>query len=289
VGSTGPNRAQDGPPTMLEALGNSARTPISWTAEDVVVYATAVGADPSTDLDHLDLSRGPSVLPTFLGARVFREGQALNLWDRWAFDPHATFTLACDMSFHRRAPSSNDGGGVGETVATAVWDKGSSALVITETGVTIDRQLVCSVITTMMIQGRGDFGGERGPSRSPAPALDAAVDLDLDLPASSAALYQLVGDHNPHSLDPAFAAEMGLPGPISAGQLLIGAAALTLTATYADGDHGALKRIAVDFAGSHVIGQPLRMLVQADGTDAIDFAVHSGDQPILLGGRAELS
>ena len=230
------------------------------------------------------------MLPTFLGARVFREGQAANLWEPWAFDPHATFTLACDLSFRRGAPSSNDddGGGV-ETTATDVWDKGSSVLVITRTDVTIDSQVICSVITTMMIQGRGGFGGERGPSRTPAPALDAPVALDLELPTNSAALYQLVGEHNPHSLDPAFAAEMGLPGPISAGQLLIGAAARTLTAEFADGDHRALARIAVEFAGSHVIGQPLTMQVQADGADAFDFAVHSGGQPILLGGRAELA
>ena len=107
-----------------------------------MVFATAVGADPSTDLDYLDLSRGPSVLPTFLGARVFREGQNLNLWEPWAFDPQATFTLGCDMSFHGRAPSANDDRGVVETEATAVWDKGSSALIVTDTAVTIDGRLV---------------------------------------------------------------------------------------------------------------------------------------------------
>ena len=88
VRSTGPSRAHD-PPTMHDALGHSGSTPISWTPGDVVVFAAAVGADSSTDLDFLDLSRGPLVLPTFLGARVFRAGQALNLWEPWAFDPHA--------------------------------------------------------------------------------------------------------------------------------------------------------------------------------------------------------
>ena len=140
----------------------------------------------------------------------------------------------------------------------------------------------------MLVRGRGGFGGERGPSRAPAPALDAAADLDLHLPPNSAALYQLVGDHNPHSLDPAFAVEMGLPGPISAGQLLIGVAARTLTARFADGDHGALSRLAVEFASPHVVGQPLTMQAQADGSNAFDFAVHSGGEPVLLGGRAEL-
>jgi acyl dehydratase len=155
--------------------------------------------------------------------------------------------------------------------------------------VTVAGQRVCSGDTTFMVRGRGGFGGERGPSRTAAPALDGAVDLGVHLPPNSAALYQLVGEHNPHSLDPAFAAEMGLPGPISAGQLLMGATARTITAAFADGDHGALSRIAVEFAGPHVVGQPLTMRARADGCGAVDFAVHSGEQPVLVGGRAELA
>ena len=272
---------------MRDAVGHSDTTPISWSPDDAVVFAVAVGADPAADLDYLDLSRGPLVLPTFIGGRMFRAGQASTLYEPSALDPGATFTLSCDMSFHRLAPSATDSG-VARNEIIAVWDKRSAGLFATETSVAIEDQLVCSVITTMLVQGRGNFGGERGPSRKPAPLLDDVVAVDLRLPANSAALYQLVGEHNPHSLDPSFAAEMGLPGPISAGQLLIGAAARTLTARFAGSDHGALRRIAVDFAGSHIIGQPLTMQVQADGDDAVDFAVHAGDQPILLGGRAEL-
>jgi hypothetical protein len=273
---------------MRDAIGHSATMPISWSPDDAVVFAVAVGADPVADLDYLDLSRGPSVLPTFVGSRVFRAGQDTNLYEAWAFDPRDTFTLSCDMSFQRRAPSINDSG-VARNEVIAVWDKGSAVLTVTETGVTVGGQLICAVITTMLVRGRGSFGGERGPSRKRPPSLDDAVPVELRLPANSAALYQLVGDHNPHSLDPTFAAEMGLPGPISAGQLLIGAAARTLTARFADGDHGALSRIAVEFAGSHIIGEPLTMQVQSDGRNAFDFAVHSGDQPILLGGRALLA
>ncbi len=61
-----------------------------------------------------------------------------------------------------------------------------------------------------------------------------------------------------------------------------------LTARFADGDHGALSRLAVEFASPHVVGQPLTMQAQADGSNAFDFAVHSGGEPVLLGGRAEL-
>ena len=289
VGATELPRALDARPTMLEALGRSTTTPIPWARHDIVVYAAAVGADPNGDLGYLDLSRGPQVLPTFVGARIFREGQKGNFWTPWDFDPHATFTLSCDLTFHRLLPSDNDADAVVETVVTGVWDKGSAVLVVTGLGVTVAGQRVCSGSTTMMVRGRGGFGGERGPGRVATPALDAPIDIDVRLPPNSAPLYQLVGEHNPHSLDPAFAADMGLPGPISAGQVLIGAAALTITREFADGDHGALSRIAVEFAGPHVIGQPLKLQAQADGSNVIDFALHSGAQPVLIGGRAELA
>ena len=77
-------------------------------------------------------------------------------------------------------------------------------------------------------------------------------------------------------------------GNVSAGQLLIGAAARTITAAFVDGDHGAPSRIAVEFAGSHVVGQPLTMHVQQSGAGAFDFVVLSDGQPILASGRAEL-
>ena len=149
------------------------------------------------------------------------------------------------------------------------------------------RQLI-SLRATVMLRGHGGFGGERGPSRTARRELDAAVELPVSVPANSAALYQLVGEHNPHSLDPEFAAAIGLPGPISAGQVLIGAAGRTLTAAFADGDHRALTRIAVDYAGSHLTGQPLTIQVQPDGSNTFAFNLYSGQQPILLGGRAEL-
>jgi hypothetical protein len=166
----GQEGAVDDPRTMRDALGHSGTMPISWSPDDAVVFAVAVGANPVADLDYLDLSRGPSVLPTFVGGRVFRAGQEMNLYEAWAFDPRDTFTLSCDMSFHRRAPSTNDSG-VAHNEVIAVWDKGSAVLTVTETGVTVGGQLICSVITTMLVRGRGSFGGERGPSRKRAPHL----------------------------------------------------------------------------------------------------------------------
>ena len=48
---------------------------MAWKPDDAVVFAAAVGADPGADLDYLDLSRGPVVLPTFLAARIGHSGR----------------------------------------------------------------------------------------------------------------------------------------------------------------------------------------------------------------------
>ena len=108
------------------------------------------------------------------------------------------------------------------------------------------------------------------------------------LPPLSAALYQLVGEHNPHSLDPDFAATAGLPGPISAGQVLVADEARAVTAKFADGNHQALKRIAVDHTGPHVTDQPLAMHVQP-GIGVHDFAKFSGRGPVLPAGQPQLT
>ncbi len=270
-------------------VGQRVVGPLAWKADDAVLFAAAVGADPSTDLDYLDLSRGPVVLPTFLGARVSRSGQedvAFQMGEVYG-DRENTFLLGCDISILSETPSAAQTDYVNEYLE--VWDKGSSALLVNEVSIEVDGKPVVAVRTTTMVRGGGGFGGERGPSRIVPRELVAAVELPVSIPANSAVLYQLVGEHNPHSLDPEFAAKVGLAGPIAAGQVLIGAAARTLTAAFADGDHRALGRIGVDYAGSYVTGQPLTMQAQQLSSNTFAFNLHSGQQPILLGGHAELT
>jgi hypothetical protein len=271
-------------PTFLEFRADLSS---AWRPEDAVLFAASIGAEPGTDLDYLDLSRGPRVMPTFAAVRMSRMWNDTDWAAPWAFDPHDTFLLGCDISILRHVPATAATESVNEVIE--LWDKGSSAVFHAETRVSVDGEHVSSLRTTVMVRGRGGFGGDRGPPRASPPSLDAATELPVHLPANSAVLYQLVGEHNPHSLDPEFAAQAGLPGPISAGQVLIGAASRTLTTAFANGDHRALTRIAVDYAGSHVAGRPLTLRVQQDGTNAFAFNLTSGDQPVLLGGRAELT
>ena len=63
-----------------------------------MLFAAAIGADPDADLDYLDLSRGPLVMPTFLSARSARASQDIDGHPFSSFDPASLFLLGCDIS-----------------------------------------------------------------------------------------------------------------------------------------------------------------------------------------------
>jgi len=270
-----------------DLIGLTRRVPIEWEPADAIVFALATGADPVTDLDYLDTARGPHVLPTLPFVRASRGGQAALGMDDIGAELDEAFFLAFEASILGHVPPRAEATNVVEYVE--VWDKGSSAIVVAENRVEIDGEVLLSARLSMMFRGQGGFGGERGPSRLPQRELEPDIEVPVEVPRISSVLYELVGESNPHTLDPQFAADIGLPGPISAGQVLVGAAARTITTNLADGDHRSLSRIAVDFASPHVTGEPLTMRAERSGSGVVHFTVHSGDQPVLLGGRAELS
>jgi hypothetical protein len=271
---------------IAELLGCSFRLPLAWTAADAVVYAAAVGADLRTDRDYLDLSRGPRVLPAFLGARMFRAGQAADHVAPWAFELTDMVTLGCEISFTGDFPADADT--LVEGTYVEIWDKGSSAIAVSEWEAVVASEVATTLRTSVMVRGRGNFGGERGPARNLPPDVDGAVECPVDLPANAAVLYQLVGDHNPHSFDPAFAAAFGFPGPISAGAMLIGTVARTLTHNFAGGDHSALAHISADYGSPHLVGHPLVLKARPDGSDGFGYALLDAEQSVLVHGRATL-
>ena len=277
-----------GPASIPSLLGHTVDGELAWGPSDAVVFAAATGAAPATDLDYLDLSRGPSVMPLFPGIRLARAGQHHPRWlSSFGWDEHDTFILSSEFTIHDVAPPAAKVRWHAEIVD--VWDKDSSAILVGECSAGLAGETLLTWRNSVMVRGRGGFGGERGPKRQPPPELHTASELDVVLPPVGAALYQLVGEHNPHSLDPGFAADAGLPGPITAGALLIAAAARTITATYADGDHQALRHIRVDHAGPHIIGNPLTMLIQESDTGTLHFEVASDGQQVLLAGHADLN
>ncbi|MCW2589759.1 MAG: MaoC-like dehydratase [Mycobacterium sp.] len=111
-------------------------------------------------------------------------------------------------------PIPPSGTGVAVTRYTEIWDKGTAAVIWSETSVTdLDGKPLWTTKRSIFARGEGGFGGERGSSTSTEPP-DLAPDLELSLPTlpQQALLYRLYGDRNPLHSDPEFAAAAGFHG-----------------------------------------------------------------------------
>jgi acyl dehydratase len=262
-------------------------TEISWTSSDVLLYHLALGAgDPCTDARELRYAyeQDLRVLPTFavvapsLGVteppRVSYPGIEIDL----ARVLHGTQRI----DVHRPLPVQ------GKARATArvanVYDKGSAAVVVTETAVTdLDGQPLWTNTSSIFARGEGGFGGERGPSgklERPDRAPDATI-LTPTLP-QQALWYRLLGDRNPLHVDPTFAMAAGFPAPILHGLCTYGIVCKALTDTLLDGDTSRVIGFGVRFAGVVYPGETLRTEAWSDGDRyLVSTTVVERDAPAL--------
>src|SRR5579864_6714460 len=198
----------------------------SWTSADVLLYALAVGAGQPDPLAELEFTTENSigvttrVLPTFanLLARGAR-GRSLG-----NFNPAAL--LHGEQAFDLHGPIPVEGTARTISTVTGIYDKGSGALVVTESR-SVDAATGTPLATTrsaVFIRGEGGFGGERGPSGTdwdmPSRSPDATVKYQTR--PEQALLYRLTGDRNPLHSDPEFAAKGGLERPILHGMCTYG-------------------------------------------------------------------
>ena len=156
----------------------------SWTSKDALLYAVGVGAGLGDPLHELEFTTENSegvtqqVLPTYGGADVpgERTGRSLGDFDR-ALLVHA------EQSFELHQPLPVEGTVRTVATVTGIYDKGSGALVVTESKA-VDAATGEPLVTarsSTFIRGEGGFGGDRGPSdtwaqpdRAPRPQGDPA-------------------------------------------------------------------------------------------------------------------
>jgi acyl dehydratase len=192
----------------------------SWTSADALLYAIGVGAGLGDPLQELEFTTENSegvrqqVLPTF-GVLVAqpRTGRRLGDFDR-AMLVHA------EQAFELHQPLPVVGLVRTVSTVTGIYDKGSGALVATES-VAADAATGAKLVTSrsgVFIRGEGGFGGERGPAdgwRRAVGSPDHRVALATR--PEQALVYRLSGDRNPLHADPKFAARGGFSRPILHG------------------------------------------------------------------------
>jgi len=226
---------------------------LSWDTTDVLLYHLAVGAG-ADELSYVYEGALRRVLPTF--ATV-----ATTLGDT---EPPAVTMPGIDIDLARvvhgrqeivlHSPIPAAGACRATARIAGVYDKGSAAVIVTET----TTELFTSRIS-IFAKGEGGFGGDRGPStRVPVP--ERAPDAEVLSPTDprQALWYRLCGDRNPLHIDPAFARRAGFPRPILHGLCTYAIVAKAAIDTELDGDPNRLGTFSARFAGVVFPGETLR-------------------------------
>ena len=253
-------------------------TPIDfeWSETDVLLYhlALGAGADP---LDPRELRYATEddlhVLPTFavVAPSVHATEEPRVEHPGISIDLTKVLHGSQRVEVHRPLPPSGKARAAARVVD--IWDKGSAAVVVTETQLNdLHGAPLRTNTSSHFARGEGGFGGERGPSVSNAPPYRDPdhVIVTPTLP-QQALWYRLLGDRNPLHSRPSFAERAGFERPILHGLCTYGMVAKGLVDTLLDGDVTRMREFEVRFAGTVFPGETLRTSVWRNG-DAFTVA-----------------
>lgn len=228
---------------------------VSWTASDVLLYHLALGARPE-ELRYV-YERDLRTLPTFavVAGTLRTTRQPTLVMPGIDVDLVRALHGRQELVVHKPLPP--EGRVTAHSRIADVYDKGSAAIIVTET-----ETPYYTLRTTVFVRGEGGFGGHRGPSTS-RPAPDREPDATVLCPTwpQQALFYRLCGDRNPLHVDPEFAARAGFPRPIMHGLCTYGMVGKAVVDSVLDGDPGRLTAISGRFAGVVYPGESLRVRI----------------------------
>lgn len=218
----------------------------SWDSDRALLYAVGVGAGLDDPLQELQFTTENSpgieqrVIPTFMTLMgLHSQWVELLGWTKEGLSPIGMVHGEQSIMLARPLPVS--GTAHLSTVLSGVYDKGSGALVVKDTRVTLadTGELLGEMRMSLFAQGKGGFGGPRGPLQEtvwskPERAPDATISLPLGL--NQSLIYRLSGDRHPHGTDPGRARADGFERPIYYGLGTYGVACRALLRGLCDGD-----------------------------------------------------
>jgi acyl dehydratase len=239
----------------------------SWTSKDCLLYALGVGAG----LDELAFTteKAQQVLPTMavvLGARGAVPMQKIG-----TFNP--AMLVHGEQAIELLRPLPADGTLSSTGRIAAIYDKGSGAVVVSETEARDAQsgEVLFRTRSAAFIRGEGGFGGDRGPSgpvhEPPRRKPDHEVTYKT-LP-EQALLYRLSGDRNPLHSDPEFARRAGFPRPILHGLCTYGFTGRALLHTLCGGEPARFRSMAGRFSKPVFPGEALTVCMWLEGNDCL--------------------
>jgi acyl dehydratase len=259
----------------------------SWTSKDALLYAVGVGAGLGDPLRELEFTTENSegitqqVLPTF-GVLVAQAFSGRRVGD---FDPAMLVHAEQAFELHRILPVE---GTVQVTpMVTGIYDKGSGALLVTES-VAVDAATGEPLVTarsSAFIRGQGGYGGDRGP-RDEWAAPHRTPDHVVTYPTrpEQALIYRLSGDRNPLHADPKFAARGGFDRPILHGLCTYGVTGRALLHAVCDFDPARFLGMSGRFTHPVYPGESLEVsiwLPEDDGNEAL-FQTSTEGGPVVI-------
>jgi acyl dehydratase len=263
----------------------------SWTSTDCLLYALGVGAgsiDPTGFELEFTTENSTEVaqraLPTFAVVAGFGLSSAFNKVG--TFNPF--MLVHGEQAFELHAPLPVEGQISTVTTITGIYDKGSGAVIATES-VSTDKATGTALFTnraSVFIRGEGGWGGERGPSgKAEPPARDPDHEVTYSTRPDQALLYRLSGDRNPLHSDPKFAAMAGFPKPILHGLCSYGFTGRALLHTLCDSDPDRFVSMAGRFSKPVFPGDDLTVSLWAldDGEAFFQTSTQRGEVVIDAG------
>ena len=217
---------------------------------------------PFTTENSIDVSQ--QVLPTFAAIVGTGGHSRASIGD---FDP--AMLLHGEQGVELFGPIPPQGSVRTTGTVTGIYDKGSGALVVTEsTSVNLATdQPLFRTTNALFIRGEGKFGGERGPSAGATPLPERRPDrmVTYATRADQALLYRLSGDRNPLHSDPVFARRAGFDRPILHGLCTYGVTGRALLHTLCDSDPARFHSLRGRFSRPTYPGDVLTVSMWVEG------------------------
>jgi acyl dehydratase len=273
-------------PDAVGATSQPARR--AWTSKDALLYAVGVGAGVDELAYTTENTKGvpQQVLPTMavvlgaVGPGAYDAVGEIN----WTMLVHG------EQAVELHGPIPVEGEAESVTTVTGIFDKGSGALLTTETKAvdTATGQPLFTTRSGSFIRGEGGWGGDRGPSgpRNVPPERPADHTVTYQTRVDQALTYRLSGDRNPLHSDPSFAAAAGFDRPILHGLCSYGFTGRALLHSLCGSESARFRSMEARFSSPVFPGDALTVSIWEVGDgEAVFQTRRDGDTVVIDGGR----
>ena len=249
----------------------------AWDSKDCLLYAVGVGC--GTDELEFATEKDQKVLPTF-AVIIGGGGVPLNKIGDFNF----AMLVHGEQAIYFEKPIPTDGIITSQGKIVEIWDKGSGAVVVTESN-SIDKktgELIFKTRSSVFLRGEGGFGGDRGPKAekfNPGRAPDKQITYKTR--EDQALTYRLSGDRNPLHSDPEFAKRGGFDRPILHGLCTYGFTGRALLNSYCKDQPEKFKAIEGRFSKPVMPGDELTISMWQEGNNVL-FQTKTQDDVVVI-------